>query len=64
MGSGEDFKQIVLLPGSLELFGMDAAAGSFLLFQQAESDVTTYNQRGADKMEPFQATNPAAKAFA
>jgi hypothetical protein len=64
LGSGEDFKQVVLFPGSLELSGMNAASGSFLLFQQIESDVTAYSQRGADTPEPFQETNPAAKAFA
>jgi hypothetical protein len=40
----ENLEQVILLPASLELFGMDTAFGCFLLFEQIESDVAQDSQ--------------------
>lgn len=37
--SSKDFKEVIFLPTGLELFGMDTTFGSFLLFEQIESNM-------------------------
>ena len=40
----KDFEEILIVPGGLELFGVDTAFGSFLLFEQIEGDVSQDSQ--------------------
>ena len=42
--SREDFEEVIFLPSGLELFGMDATFGSFLLFEQVEGNVPQDSQ--------------------
>ena len=37
---GKDFEEVIFLPARLKLPGMDAAFGSFLMFEQVESTMT------------------------
>jgi hypothetical protein len=41
---GEDFEKVLIVPSGLELFGSDAAFGSFFLFEQVESDMSQDSQ--------------------
>ena len=41
---GEHFQEIIFLPGSLKLFGMDIAFGSFLLLEQIQSDMPEHSK--------------------
>lgn len=40
---GEDFEEVIFFQCGLELFGPDAAFGSFLLFEEIERNMTKYS---------------------
>ena len=42
IASGKDFEEVLFFQCGLELFGTDAAFGSFLLFEQVEGNMTKY----------------------
>jgi len=52
IASGEDFEEIIFFQCGLELFGTDAAFGSFLLFEQVERDMS-YNATSRTQCNSF-----------
>ena len=42
--SGKDFEEILIIRSGLELFGVDAAFGSFFLFEQVEGNMSQDSQ--------------------
>ena len=44
IGRGENFQEVIFLQNNLELLGMNTAFGSFLLFEQVQSNVAKYRK--------------------